>query len=265
MFFFSVKEQPEYEEFKYRPPPFIGTVEERCKVALEHIANGLECLKYFPIQGGSDEEQQTSDEKEQREGKRDGEEEVQQMANPYQAIPLPYISLEENVSVQNSSPSHKKKSKQKKKKMEKNVLKRNEEETPKTLLCKQETLPTWETPKKSDNLSWNAHLKTLLYEKASLTLGVLAEYEFSNKNYGAALRYIAAVLRCQKILSSCWINNEHMMSYFLKRAGDCGSMIVQNWFHIERHRNDFEMTNETTRIIDEISSSNEFENCEFNI
>lgn len=263
LFFFTVKEQPEYEEFKYKPPPIIGTVEERCKIALEHIASGLECLKYFPIQDAFDDDQQ-SEEKNQKKKQRESED-VQQMANPFQAIPLPYITTKNETSnVENNSPSHnKKKAKQKKKKAEKNVLKTDElEETSRTLLCKPETLPTWQAPKKSDNLSWNAHLKTLLYEKASLTIGVLAEYEYSSKNYGAALCYIAAVLRCQKILASfCWINNENMMSYFLGRAGDCGSMTVHDWKNVEKHRNDYKMKNETTRIIDEIFSQEELENC----
>lgn len=254
-----IKEQAEYEEFKYKPPPIIGTVEDRCKVALEHIASGLECLKYFPLQGAFDEDQQ-----EEKEAQKETDE-VQQMANPFQAIPLPYITSNETDNLQNNnnnSPSHKKKAK-KKKKGEKNApLKKEEMEATKTLLCKPETLPTWQAPKKSDNLSWSAHLKILLYEKAALTMGVLAEYEYSNKNYGSALYYIAAVLRCQKILSFYLINNEHTMSYFLGRAGDCGSMTVQDWNNIEKHRNDYEMKNETTRIIDDILALEELENYE---
>lgn len=227
---------------------------------MEHVASGLECLKYFPIQEDSPEKE----EGDEQEGRLEPEEDVPQMAKPFQAIPMPYTPLNKLAEAAGNSLSYKKKNKQKKhKKLEKKVP-ITDEEAPNAVLCKSETLPTWQAPKKSDNLSWNAHLKTLLYEKASLILGVLAENEYSNGNYGAALRYISIVLRCQKILDVfCGINNEQMMSYFLGRAGDCGFMTVQDWGHVEKHRQDYEAKNETSPFIDEICSMEELENSEF--
>lgn len=29
------------------PPPLVGSVEERCNMALQHVIEGLQCLKYF--------------------------------------------------------------------------------------------------------------------------------------------------------------------------------------------------------------------------
>lgn len=178
---------------------------------------------------------------------------------------MPYISLKEDhkevdveVSSVNNSPVHKKKSKQKKvKKLEKIISKMDSHENgPKALLCKlkNETLPTWQAPKKSDNISWNVHLKTLLYEKASLIFAVLAENEYANRNYGASLRYMLAVLRCQKMLEIfCDIRNDKSISYLLGRAGDCCFMAVQDWCNVEKHRRDYEMKNEIEEsIVEEI-------------
>ncbi|XP_031843039.1 erythroid differentiation-related factor 1 isoform X2 [Nomia melanderi] len=259
----NIKEHKDREEPKYKPPPISGIVEERCLAALEHVCQGLECLQYFPTEDSSDEERKKA-EKEEKE-KKEYEETHLNMAKPLQAIPMPYTSLKDdkketqsgNGSVTNS-PSHKKKLKQKKnKKSEKLVLKEEQNENvAKALLCKvkAETLPTWQAPKKSDNISWNAHLKTLLYEKASLIFAVLAENEYVNKNYGASLRYMLTVLRCQKILELfCGIRNHKSISYLLGRAGDCCFMTVQDWCNIEKHRNDYEMKNETEeKIIEDI-------------
>ncbi|KOX80301.1 Erythroid differentiation-related factor 1 [Melipona quadrifasciata] len=157
-----------------------------------------------------------------------------------------------------SSPSHKRKLKQKKVKKPEKVVSKVEthEIEPKALLCKlkAETLPTWQAPQKNNNISWNVHLKTLLYEKASLIFAVLAENEYANRNYGASLRYMLAVLRCQNILEIfCGIRNDKSISYLLGRAGDCCFMAVQDWCNVEKHRRDYEMKNEIEeRIVQEI-------------
>lgn len=261
----NIKEHTEREEPKYKPPPISGTVEERCLNALEHVYQGLKCLKYFPTEDSSEENQKEEEEKRREKEKQEYEETHPTMAKPFQAIPMPYTSLKESKketesgegSVSNS-PSHKKKLKQKKnKKSGKTVLKEESSEIePKALLCKYKakTLPTWQAPKKSDNISWNAHLKTLLYEKASLIFAVLAENEYANKNYGASLRYMLAVLRCQNILEVfCGIRNDKSVSYLLGRAGDCCFMAVQDWCNVEKHRKDYETKNPTEeKIVEEI-------------
>lgn len=245
-----MKEQVEREQPKYKAPPMSGTIEERCLFGLEHVTHGLDCLQYFPIDDGNDEEQKKAEEYEKE--KRKYEEMHPNVAKPFQAIPMPYTPLnqqDKNVTSEknseNPSPAHKKKSKQRKKKSEKNITK--EIANVNALLCKPktETLPTWHAPKKSDNICWNAHLKTLLYEKASLIFAVLAEKEYVNKNYGAALRYMLEVLYCQKILEIfCGVTNNKSISYLLGRAGDCCFMTVQDWCNVEKHKKDYNTKNE---------------------
>ncbi|XP_046431466.1 erythroid differentiation-related factor 1 isoform X1 [Neodiprion fabricii] len=248
----------ENEELKYKPPPLCGTVEERCKAALEHVKNGLECLEYFPTEHSSDDEQRKDEEACGQNGQ-ELEEEHPRMAKPFQAIPMPYAPLKQTSDDTSSnvemSPKNKGKSK-KNKKGDRTVSKPTvQDATPKALLCKStvETLPTWQAPKASDNLNWNAHLKTLLYEKTSLIFTVLAENEYSRNNYGASLRYILAVLGCQEIMETfCHIKNDKLISYLLGRAGDSCFMIVQDWNNIDKHRNEYELKNIDPKILDEI-------------
>ncbi|XP_003701400.1 erythroid differentiation-related factor 1 [Megachile rotundata] len=259
----NIKEHAECEEPKYKPPPISGTIKERCLAALEHVCVGLECLQYFPTNDSVEEEQKKAEAQEKE--KKQYEETHLNMAKPFEAIPMPYSSLKDNKkdveleeNLVTTSPAHKKKFKQKKiKKPDKIITKENPiENEPKALLCKLKvgTLPTWQAPKKSDNISWNAHLKTLLYEKASLIFAVLAENEYANRNCGASLRYILALLRCQKILEIfCGIRNDKSISYLLGRAGDCLFMAVQDWCNVEKHRKDYEMKNAIEeRIVEEI-------------
>lgn len=252
------------EQPKYKPPPISGTIEERCISGLEHVAHGLKCLRYFPTEDNSDEEQKKAEECEKE--RRKYEEMHPNVAKPFQAIPMPYAPLnqqnKENSSKENSennTPVHKKKSKQKKKKNEKKEGNGVVKEVPSenALLCKPkaETIPTWQAPKKSDNICWNAHLKTLLYEKASLIFAVLAEKEYANKNYGISLKYMLEVLYCQKILEICGVRNDKSISYLLGRAGDCCFMTVQDWCNIEKHKTDYETKNEIEEeIIEELHS-----------
>ncbi|XP_043265831.1 erythroid differentiation-related factor 1 [Colletes gigas] len=257
-----IKEHADCEEPKYKPPPIAGSVEERCLAALEHVCHGLQCLQYFPTENISDEERIKGNQN----GKETEYEETHlNMAKPFQAIPMPYTALkdekedtESEESSVNSSPNHKKKFDSKKNKRSEKITSKvgPSESEAKALLCKTkaETLPTWQAPKKSDNISWNAHLKILLYEKASLIFAVLAENEYANRNYGASLRYMLAVLRCQKILEIyCGIRNTKSISYLLGRAGDSCFMVVQDWCNVEKHRRDYEIENEIEgKIVEEI-------------
>nr|XP_033341580.1 erythroid differentiation-related factor 1 isoform X1 [Megalopta genalis] len=257
----NIKEHRDSDEPKYKPPPISGTVEERCLAALEHVCQGLECLHYFPTEESSEEERTKAEQEEKK--RKEYEETHLNLAKPFQAIPMTYSPLKDEKkgshsgeSSLTSSPNHKK-NRKKNRKSDKIVLKEEPvENVAKALQCKVkvDTLPTWQAPKKSDNISWNAHLKTLLYEKASLIFAVLAENEYVNKNYGASLRYMLAVLRCQKILELfCGIINCKSISYLLGRAGDCCFMTVQDWCNIEKHRSDYEMKNEAEeKIVEEI-------------
>lgn len=254
-----MKEQVEREQLKYKAPPMSGTIEERCLSGLEHVTHGLECLQYFPTNDNDEEQRKAEEEKE----KRKYEEMHPNVAKPFQAIPMPYAPLNQQdkdatseKSSENHSPAHKKKNKQRKKKSEKNISSSKKEVANVNTLCKTETLPTWQAPKKSDNRSWCAHLKTLLYEKASLIFAVLAEKEYVNKNYGASLRYMLEVLYCQKILEIfCNQRNDKSLSYLLGRAGDCCFMMVQDWCNVEKHRKDYDTKNEVEeKVVEELFS-----------
>ncbi|KAL6263033.1 hypothetical protein P5V15_005829 [Pogonomyrmex californicus] len=260
----NMKEQMEREQLKYKAPPISGTIEERCLSGLEHVTHGLDCLRYFPTDD-NDEEQKKAEERDKE--KQKYEEMHPNVAKPFQAIPMPYaplnqqdINAKSEENSENHSPAHKKKNKQKKKKSEKNVTK---EVANMNALCKPKTktLPTWQAPKKSDNICWSAHLKTLLYEKASLIFAVLAEKEYVNKNYGASLRYMLEVLYCQKILEIfCDVRNDKSISYLLGRAGDCCFMTVQDWCNVEKHRKDYDAKNEMEeKIVEELFSMDDLD------
>ena len=57
---------------------------------------------------------------------------------------------------------------------------------PKALLCKPktDTLPVWQQPETEDKISWNIHLKMLLYEKACLVYVTLSESDYISEKYG---------------------------------------------------------------------------------
>ncbi|XP_011298230.1 erythroid differentiation-related factor 1 isoform X1 [Fopius arisanus] len=273
-----VKDQPDQEESKYKPPPISGTVVERCKIALNHVYNGLQCLVFFPTAPVDTSNIYDEKSEDQQHSSLDSsftqsQEEHQNMAKPFEAIPMPYYTLDPNPQVPESrvhgevsSPSTRKKNQKKKSRKGDNSNNKqlvvDDKSTRKALLLcqksKVETLPTWEAPKKTDNRSWKAHLKALLYEKAALIFAVLAEFEYSSPqcNYGASLRYIRNVLKCQRILEIfCDIKNDKSISYLLGRAGDCCLMAVQDWRNIEKHRDEFEIKDETEgNVVGEIAS-----------
>lgn len=247
-----IKDETEPENFKYKPPPISGTVAERCRAALDHVSDGLDCLKYFPIADESDDEGKKSKNLSDN-TKTNFNDEHLNTAKPFEAIPMPYEPLnpiKKNSEINdNISPSHKKKLKKKikKDKITKDINKEIIDKCPGALLCKTkvDTLPTWQAPRKSDNSSWKSHLKTLLYEKASLIFSVLAEYEYTNQHYGASLRYILAILRCQKILEVfCCLRNDKLISCLLGRAGDSCLMTVQDWRNIDQHRQSYNIKDE---------------------
>lgn len=130
------------------------------------------------------------------------EQDSPKMARPFQAIPMPYSPLspqKENekqpeISGPVSTGTTKKKKKERsismsgasKTKGETVDTGEGEGGSPRALLCKSrtETMPTWQRPENADKMSWNIHLKTLLYEKACLVYVTLAESDYIAENYG---------------------------------------------------------------------------------
>lgn len=105
-------------------------------------------------------------------------------ANPYEAIPMPYAKLKEDVK---ESTKKKKKDKKKKheKKQEEHDVKNKNALLPRTK-NEAQPLPKWN--ENIHDISWKDHLKTLLYEKAVLVFAILSEHHFLSGNYGTSLK-----------------------------------------------------------------------------
>ena len=257
-------EQEEKDERKYKTSSISGTVVERCLAALDHVFQGLECLKYFPSAENPDGETKIPGDDE--DDVKTCPEDVQNVAKAIQAIAISCTRLNQPVDntkkVSDSSSSSqvhfKKNGKTKKNKKTDKMKMPLVDNSPGALFCntKTETLPTWQSTKMSDILSWKVNLKTLLYEKASLIYAVLAEYEYSNRGYEASLGYILAGLRCQNILGVfCGVKEDKLVSYLLARAGDCCSMMVPDWRNIDNHKLTFQQSNDNEENIAEERSN----------
>ena len=135
------------------------------------------------------------------------ERDVPKMARPFEAIPMPYSPL----SPQKETEKQPEVSKPvvtgttRKKKKDRGVAMSSSGKTkggnvksetastvdatntfPKALLCKSktDTMPVWQQPETEDKISWNIHLKTLLYEKACLVYVTLSESDYIAEKYG---------------------------------------------------------------------------------
>nr|XP_018900109.1 PREDICTED: erythroid differentiation-related factor 1 [Bemisia tabaci]XP_018900110.1 PREDICTED: erythroid differentiation-related factor 1 [Bemisia tabaci]XP_018900111.1 PREDICTED: erythroid differentiation-related factor 1 [Bemisia tabaci] len=229
-------------ESKYhQPPPLTTNIEERCEMALVNISNGLDCLKFF-----------TPEEKEPKQAK------------PFEAIPMPYSSLDSETSNSNkSSRNNPKKSKKgRKKELQKDMVASDEDESEglevevdgnentilKALLCKthNEAVSVGQQPPVKDSLAWSVHLKTLLVEKACLVYATLAEEEYNLKRFGKALKHYKFVMYIRALAASSDQSKE-LISYLLGRCGDCYFQIARDWMSIEKTREDLK----SSSMIDE--------------
>ncbi|XP_055548451.1 erythroid differentiation-related factor 1 [Wyeomyia smithii] len=243
-----------------RPPPLVGDIEERCEIALRHIADGLSCLQYFDSS-----EEQKSREKEKAEEKRKiyHEETHPNMAKSDDPIPLPYSPLkpepkiaepdipipmgwkaEANGSEMEPCETGKKASK-----------KRN-----KRKLEKKKTIPD-DTPTEIDTRSlllkgeigviksWNVHLKILLFEKACLTYATLAEWFYSSEKYGTSLRFLYSAVRCQQVVTKYISCVSSQRGLLLGRIGDCFFQLAKKWDTIKGHLQEFEEENRVDQLI----------------
>ncbi|XP_058451022.1 erythroid differentiation-related factor 1 [Malaya genurostris] len=244
--------------YNSRPPPLVGNIEERCTIALQHIADGLSCLQYFDSS-----EEQKCREKEQAEEKRKiyHEETHPNMAKSDDPIPLPYSPLhpepvmakpnepiamgwKPDSDVGQSNDSCRKTSKKKtKKKIEKKRI--PEEET------------TSETDARSLLLkgatgvikSWNVHLKILLFEKACLTYATLAEHCYALEEYGRSLRYIYSAVRCQQVVTKYISCVSSQRGLLLGRIGDCFFQLAKKWDNIKQYLKEFDQETRIDQLI----------------
>lgn len=202
------------------PPPLVGTIDERCKSALQYIADGLSCLQYFSMSEAKLNKEREEIEKQAKKMQIIEEELNPNMAKPHQAIPLPYEKIKNADATPSTSSDNK-----------------NEPQSSKggqLFVGKSKT---------SAVQSWNVHLKLLLIEKTCLIYTILTEQAFQQGKYGSALKCISFAVKCYHIIA------KHM-SYFmsiginyqtnlLARAGDCYFQCAQYFNNIDTYISQF--------------------------
>ncbi|XP_063231536.1 erythroid differentiation-related factor 1 isoform X2 [Bacillus rossius redtenbacheri] len=216
-------------------------VPERCRLALRQVVAGLQCLQFFE---GDDSDAKPPDlpKHVNPEDKRE-EEEVQKMAYPFQAIPMPYASLSKHdppiveAAHENtpSVPGRKTLGSRRKKKEGRGVgvtpegdgeAEGRADTSPRALLCKS---------KAEVKLSWRAHLRALLHEKARLVYATLAERAFAAERHGEVLRHARAALRCHCTLARLRgaAPGRELAAHLLTRAADACFMMAPHWGRVQ--------------------------------
>lgn len=165
------------------------------------------------------------------------------MAKPFQTIPMSYEPLDDKKGTKRKC--------RKKRKESKGV-----QEAERSLLCKlkHEAVPRWRLAPLKDTASWNVHLKTLLYEKASLICATFLERYYSDEKFGLALHYIRMVLKTRIVLSKyrSGLSDDGVESYLLGRAGDILFMMVQNASKLSEYNAEYDsVTHLDTELLEE--------------
>lgn len=187
-----------------RPAPLaLGTVKERCALALQNVISGLNCLQFFKSESSMSQERQK--EKEQI----INEEQNPHLTNPDIPIPMPWSDKSE-------SSNSIKKAKKKAKKGE--TSEEPEAGTSSEFHLDSKSLLMQGTPNAK---TWSTHLKVLLFEKASLTYACLAEDSYAEKNFGKALGQLKMSIMCQSLVTKYVPGMATQKSCLFGRAGDC--------------------------------------------
>lgn len=244
--------------YNSRPPPLIGDIEERCEVALQHIADGLNCLQYFDSS-----EEQKNREKEMEEEKRKiyHEETHPNLAKSDDPIPLPYSPLipepktanpneaipmtwkRDSKNPQENEAGKRASKKKSKRKLEKKIViadGTSNEIDARSLLLKGEI---------GVIKSWNVHLKVLLFEKACLTYATLAERFYAQERFGTSLRFIYYAIRCQQVVTKYISCVSSQRSLLLGRIGDCFFQFAKKWENIQQYLTEFEEEGRVDQLI----------------
>lgn len=101
--------------------------------------------------------------------------------------------------------------------------------------------PSWHEPNRDDNFAWKLHLKTLLYEKICLAYATLAEYSYSDEQYGFSLKYIDMASKCQKLLSNMIIKSKVVdPGCLIGRVGDNYFQLSKHWSRMDHFKKQFE-------------------------
>ncbi|KAK8734703.1 hypothetical protein OTU49_005943 [Cherax quadricarinatus] len=199
----------------YKAPPLLGTLEERCQCALNHVVEALQCLHTSSTR----EHERSGTKRNKATGvSRSQDEQEPKMARPFHPIPMPYSPL-------NGSPDNGKKALV--------VAKERSADDHLTVsvLCQQYSVA-----------SWLDKLNILLLRKASLVYLVMARTNFSMKRYGLALRYIRFSLHAWHGMA-CRLGLEEsdvpIPCQALTLAGDIFYMILKVWEEVASHIDDY--------------------------
>ncbi|XP_026754166.1 erythroid differentiation-related factor 1 [Galleria mellonella] len=215
-------------------------VPSRCGHALAHALQGLIALHNVTIQNSKEEE---------RERLRQQiivEEQHPKMANPYEPIKMEYQPInKEKATKEHTSRSRRRRREKKTTDKSGNYLieTKSKIDINAILIRKDKNTyhPTWQEPSRDDNFAWKLHLKTLLYEKICLVYATLAEYSYSNKQYGFSLKYIDMASKCQKLLSNMIIKSRVVdPGCLIGRVGDNFFQLSKNWPSFEQFKKQFE-------------------------
>ncbi|KAM3959812.1 LOW QUALITY PROTEIN: erythroid differentiation-related factor 1 [Aphomia sociella] len=216
---------------------------DRCGQALAHALRGLLALHNVTMHSGKEEE---------RERLRQQiliEEQHPKMANPYEPIKMNY----EPISKQKETKEHTSRGRRRRRD-KRNTDKTGNyliESTPgidkNAILIRKDknTYPTWQEPNRDDNFAWKLHLKTLLYEKICLAYATMAEFSYTNGQYGFSLKYIDIASKCQKLLSNMIIKSRVVdAGCLIGRVGDNFFQLSKNWHRLEQFKKQFETDHE---------------------
>lgn len=261
---FNGEENWQNQKNNRSPSPLIATIDERCKISLQHISEGIDCLQYFTKEQEQQQQQQQQEintkvenilknelnEKEQEKRRIIYEEQHPNMTKPFQPIPLPYEKLKPD-SKDDHNAENVISMKQQNKKNKNNKSEKNEDENKKDTNNRGGDLITRDNTQKFG--TWNIHLKLLLLEKAYLTYTTLAEHHFNLENYGISLKAIYMALKCQKIILQYMVSMKSQKCCLYAKAGDCYFQIVKNWQNVNLYIEQFKnMSNDDKMILNQI-------------
>ncbi|XP_052868553.1 erythroid differentiation-related factor 1 [Anopheles cruzii] len=259
-----------------RPAPLLSDTAERCRIALQHIVDGLQCLQYFD----SYEEQKQREQQKEAERRRIIHEETHQnMVQPDSAIPLPYERLRMGEALRQTNPDSpipmgwketagrpdgaedgdEKLSPGKAKKRSKRNKHSDRQKKPGKL---NQPVEGFETPGTGTDpralllkgqlgviKSWNVHLKILLFEKACLVYATMAEQEYGQQNYGTTLRHLYSAIRCQQVVTKYIAFVSSQRGLLLGRAGDCFFQLAKQWDNIGQYMEQFRTEQRLDQLI----------------
>lgn len=220
------------------PSPLSGSVEERCDIALQYIANGLGCLQYFSSTEEKLAKERDEIAKQQEKMRIIQEEQNPNMVKSYQAIPLPYEQLRRTSSDASQFVVAIPKGEKRSASGKRNRSKSETTAPSKEALCDAAKLLALKCQAGSMQ-SWNVHLKLLLLEKACLIYATLTERAYQNEQYGNALKFISLAIKCQHIVTAHMSSVSSQKPCLLGRAGDCFFQCAQNFTAIDTYLKQF--------------------------